>query len=243
MQHRIIGTVMPVLEVDLDAGESIVAESGELSWMSQSIQMTTSTRSAGSKGVMGVLKRAVSGGTLFMTEYQAQGAPGMVAFATKVPGHILALDVEPGREYRVHQHGYLAGTSAVELTVAFQQSLGAGFFGGEGFVLQKVAGQGTAWIEIDGEVITYDLAPGQNLRVHPGHVAIIEQSVSFELTRIKGIKNMVFGGDGIFLASLTGPGKVWLQSLPLPVLAHAISRHLPQAEAQRQGLGGAINGG
>ena len=235
---------MPVLEIELDGGESIVAESGELSWMTQSIALTTGAKTAGAKGVFGVLKRAVGGGSIFMTEYTAHDAPGMVAFATKVPGHILSIEVSPSAEYRIHQHGYLCGTPGVELSIAFQQSLGAGLFGGEGFVLQKVSGTGSAWVEIDGEVVPYTLAEGETLRVHPGHVAMLEQTVSFELTRIKGIKNIIFGGDGLFLASLTGPGQVWLQSLPLANLAHALSRYLPQGggDENKGGLGGALGG-
>jgi uncharacterized protein (AIM24 family) len=151
--------------------------------------------------------------------------------------------VSPGTDYRVHQHGYLCGTAGVELSIAFQQSLGAGLFGGEGFVLQRVAGQGSAWVEIDGEVVSYTLAAGETLRVHPGHVAMLDQTVTFEITRIKGIKNMVFGGDGIFLASLSGPGQVWLQSLPLPNLAHALTPYLPHtAEHSGGGVGKGLGG-
>ncbi len=226
MNHRILGSTLPVLELQMAPGDSIVAVSGELSWMSQSIDMHTTTQTGGGGGLMGVFKRVAGGGSLFMTEYTAQGSPGILAFATRVPGHILPVDVTPGKMYMVHRHGFLCATPGVDLSVGFQQSLGAGIFGGDGFLLQKLAGTCQAFIELDGEVVPYDLKPGETLRVHPGHVGMFESTVSFEITRIRGIKNMLFGGDGIFLAALTGPGRVWLQSLPLSNLAHALAPYL-----------------
>ncbi len=226
MNHRIIGSTLPVLEVQLQAGESVEAVSGELSWMSASIDMHTTTSLGGGGGFFGMIKRVAGGGSLFMTEYTAQGAPGFVAFATRVPGHILPVDVSAGRTYMIHRHGFLCATPGVELSVGFQQSLGAGIFGGDGFLLQKLAGTCQAFIELDGEVVPYDLGPGETLRVHPGHVGMFEAGVNFGITRIQGIRNMLFGGDGIFLASLTGPGRVWLQSLPLSNLAHALQPYL-----------------
>ena len=226
MEHTIVGTTMPVLEISLDPGERVVSQSGELSWMSSSITLQTAAAAAGAGGVFGALRRAAGGGSFFMTEYSAEGGRGLVAFATKVPGHILPVEVQPGRGYLMHRHGFLCGTPNVELSIAFQQKLGAGLFGGEGFRLQKVAGSGTAWAELDGEVVTYDLGTGETMRVHPGHVGMFEDRVSFDIARIKGIKNMLFGADGIFLAALTGPGRIWLQSLPLANLAHALSPYL-----------------
>src|SRR3984885_1942027 len=156
MQSRIVGTTMPVLEVLLQPGEQVISEAGELSWMTQSINMTTHTQLAGGGGFFGAIKRVVGGGTLFMTEYTAYGAPGEVAFATKVPGH----------QYMIPRHGFLCATPQVNLGVGFQQSLGAGIFGGDGFLLQKVDGVGTAWLELGGEVVTRDLKPGETLLVH-----------------------------------------------------------------------------
>jgi uncharacterized protein (AIM24 family) len=126
----------------------------------------------------------------------------------------------------VHRHGFLCATPQVELSMGFQRSLGAGVFGGQGFILQKIAGEGQAWVELDGEVITYDLGPGETLRVHPGHVGMFEVGVGFEVTMLRGIRNVLFGADGLFLAALTGPGRVWLQSLPLSNLAHALSPYV-----------------
>src|SRR6201987_1834963 len=232
MQNRIVGTTMPVLEFALDPNESIISEAGELSWMGASIQMTTHTQFAGGGGIFVALKRVAGGGSLFMTEYRAVGAPGELAFATRVPGHILPVEVGPGRDYYLHRHGFLCATPQINIGVGFQQSLGAGIFGGDGFLLQHVTGQGIAWIELSGEVVTKDLAPGENLRVHPGHVGAFQSSVSFQITTVPGIKNMIFGSDGLFLASLTGPGRIWLQTLPISKLAHAIDRYLPHQSSR-----------
>ncbi len=243
MQTRIHGTTMPALEVLLQPGESVYAEAGELSWMSASIGMTTHTQFGGGGGFLGVIKRMAGGGTLFMTEYQALGYPGEIAFATKVPGHIVPIELHTGREeYYIHRHGFLCGTPGVQIGLGFQQSLGAGIFGGAGFLLQKLTGQGTAWLELSGELVVRDLQPGETLRVHPGHVGAFQSSVSFQITRIPGIRNLIFGGDGLFLAALTGPGRIWLQTLPLSNLAHALSEYMP-GETRTQEVGGGVVGG
>ena len=179
---------------------------------------------------------------MFMTQYTAVGSPGLLAFATRVPGHILPVKVRPNEIYMIHRHGFLCATPGVELSVGFQQSLGAGIFGGDGFLLQKLAGNCDAFIELDGEVVPYELAAGETMRVHPGHVGMFEAGVRFEITRIKGIKNMLFGGDGIFLAALTGPGKIWLQSLPLSNLAHALAPYLPAGESAKSAVVGGVVG-
>lgn len=232
MQSNVIGTTMPVLEFILEPNEAIISEAGELSWMGASIQMTTHTQMAGGGGIFGAIRRVAGGGSLFMTEYRASGASGELAFATKVPGHILPLAVGNGNEYLANRHGFLCGTSDIQIGVGFQQSLGAGIFGGDGFRLQHIGGAGTAWLELSGEVITKDLRAGETLRVHPGHVGAFQTSVSFQIARIPGIRNMIFGGDGIFLAALTGPGRIWLQSLPIPRLAHALREYLPSGGEQ-----------
>jgi len=240
MQARILGTTMPVLEVDLNPNESVFSESGELSWMTASIQMTTHTQMGGGGGLFGVLKRAAAGASIFMTEYRAIQYPGSVSFATKVPGHIVPVELAPGQEYMVHRHGFLCATPQVAITLGFQQSLGAGIFGGDGFLLQRVGGMGTAWLELSGELVQKNLAPGEVLRVHPGHVGAFQASVGFQITMVPGIKNMIFGGDGIFLAELMGPGAVWLQTLPISRLAHQIYEYLPKAPAQQtSAMGGA----
>ena len=241
MQHRIVGTTMPVLEFTLEPNESVISEAGELSWMSSSIQLTTHTQFGGGGGLFGVLRRVAGGGTLFMTEYRAMGSPGEIAFATKVPGHILPVEIGPGHEFMVHRHGFLCATPQVQIGVGFQQSLGAGIFGGDGFLLQKIHGLGVAWLELSGELILKDLRPGETLRVHPGHVGAFQSSVSFQITTVPGIKNMIFGGDGLFLASLTGPGKVWLQSLPISKLAHQVMEYMP-SQTRETTQGGVVGG-
>ena len=246
MQTRIQGTTMPVLDVQLDPNESVYSESGELSWMTSSIQMTTHTQFGGGGGFFGALKRVVGGGSLFMTEYRAIGAPGEVSFATKVPGHIVPITLDGRLEYMIHRHGFLCATDQVTIGVGFQQSLGAGVFGGSGFILQKVGGVGTAWLELSGELVKKTLAPGEVLRVHPGHVGAFQSSVGFQITTVPGIKNMIFGGDGLFLAVLQGPGEVWLQTLPISRLAHQISEYLPRGESRpinSGNVGGAVLGG
>ena len=242
MQSRITGTTMPVLEFVLDPNEAIVSEAGELSWMGSSIQMTTHTQFAGGGGLFGVLKRVAGGGSIFMTEYRAVSVAGEVAFATKLPGHIVSVEVSPGHEYMIHRHGFLCGTPQVQLSLGFQRSLGAGIFGGDGFLLQKLSGQGMAWLELSGELVVRDLQPGETLRVHPGHVGAFQSSVSFQITTVPGIKNMIFGGDGIFLAALAGPGRIWLQTLPIARLAHVIDQYLPRSSERRTVEGGVVGG-
>ena len=242
MQNRITGTTMPVLEFLLEPNDAIISEAGELSWMSSNVQMTTHTQFAGGGGLFGAFKRVVGGGSLFMTEYRAMGGPGELAFATHVPGQILPVDIGPGNEYMIHRHGFLCATGGVNLSVGFQQSLGAGIFGGDGFLLQKVAGQGMFWLELSGELVQRDLRPGETLLVHPGHVGAFQAGVAFQITMVRGIKNLIFGGDGIFLASLTGPGRIWLQTLPISKLAHQIQEYLPAAQGRQTAEAGVLGG-
>lgn len=241
MQSQILGTTMPVLELMLQPNESIISEAGELSWMGSSIQMLTHSQFGGGGGLFGAIKRVVGGGTFFMTEYRAVGGPGELAFATKIPGHILPIEVSPGHDHMIHRHGFLCSTVGVQIGVGFQQSLGAGIFGGDGFLLQKLSGHGMAWLELSGEVIVKELRAGETLRVHPGHVGAFESNVSFQIVRISGIRNMIFGGDGVFLAALTGPGKVWLQTLPIARLAHALLEYMP-SPAKQTTEGGVVGG-
>ena len=236
MQANIKGTTLPVLEISLNPGEAVISTHGELSWMSPNIALSQTTGSGGFGGGGGLLagvKRALSGGSFFQTQYQCQGGAGMIAFAAKVPGEILPIQLGPGGPMMVHRHGFLCGTPGISATVAAQQGIRAGLFGGEGFLLQRLEGQGTAWIELSGEVTKYTLDPGQTLLVHPGHIGLFQASVSFQITRLQGVRNLAFGDDGFHLVSLTGPGEIWLQSMPLPLLAHAIYPYLPHPQEQR----------
>ncbi len=154
----------------------------------------------------------------------------------------MPVQVGAGHEYFAHRHGFLCATPNVQLGVGFQQSLGAGIFGGSGFLLQRIGGQGTAWLELSGELIVKDLQPGETLRVHPGHVGAFTTGINFQITRVPGIRNLIFGGDGIFLAALTGPGRVWLQTLPIARLAHALQGYLPSGGAVERTEGGVVGG-
>jgi uncharacterized protein (TIGR00266 family) len=243
VNHRILGTVMPVLQIDLQPGQSVISPGGEVSWMTSGIEMATSTSGAGSKGLFGALKRTVAGGGLFLTKYDATGGRGTVSFAAKMPGEIRPVAIAPDREYLVHRHGFLAATSDVNISIGFQQKLGAGVFGGSGFILQRVTGQGTAWIELSGELVEYHLAPGENLKIIPGHVGLFDASMSFEIKMVKGVKNLLFGAESLFLASLTGPGMVWLQTMPISQLAHSLAPYLPQQENSSSSSAGSIIGG
>jgi uncharacterized protein (TIGR00266 family) len=232
MESRIIGTTMPVLEIGIEPGDVIIAEPGEFSWMTDNVRLNTTTQTAGARSFFGAIGRMLGGGGLFMTEYTAEGGRGVVGFAAKLPGTIFEVPVQPGQTYMIHRHGFVCATRGVELSTGFQQSLGSGLFGGDGFLLQKLSGSCTAWVELGGEIVTYDLQPGESLQVHPGHVGMFDASVNFDVVFMRGIKNALFGGDGIFIARLTGPGKVWLQSLTIPGFAHALQPYLASQPAQ-----------
>jgi uncharacterized protein (AIM24 family) len=192
-----------------------------------------------------VLGRAFSGGGLFMTEYTAASGNALIAFAAKVPGQIMQVDVSPGHGYLIHRHGFLCATLGLDLSMGFQRSLGAGIFGGNGFVLQRLAGACSAWVELGGEIVTYDLQPGESIQVHPGHIGMFQDSVNFDMRFMRGIGNALFGGDGLFIAHLTGPGKVWLQTLTLPNLAHALLPYIGKegaAQTAQAGIAGGVAG-
>jgi uncharacterized protein (AIM24 family) len=243
MQAEIKGTTMPILEVALAQGEYVVTPHGELAWMTTSITMSQTMSSGapggGGGGLMGGLKRMMGGGGLFLTRYDG---PGSISFAAKMPGHIVPVDISPGEAYLVHRHGWLCGTPGITASMGFQQGFRAGLYGGDGFILQKLEGQGRAWIEVGGEIVSYDLPPGQSILVHPGHVGMFASTVQFSIQRMRGIANMMFGGDGLHLAALTGPGRVWLQSMPMAMLAHALSPYLGDQGAKDAVAGGLAGG-
>jgi uncharacterized protein (TIGR00266 family) len=250
MQAEVKGSTMPVLEVFLQPGEQLISATGELSWMSSNVQMsqTTSTGGGGGGGggLMQGLKRVMGGGGLFLTRFEASGGQGMVAFAAKLPGHIVSVDIGHGQAFLVHKHGWMCGTSGITPSVGLQQTFRGGMWGGDGFVLQRLDGEGRAWIELSGELTTYTLEAGQTLLVHPGHVGMFEARVQFRITQVPGIANKLFGSDGFHLVSLTGPGQIWLQSMPLPNLAHALEPYLAAnstAQSATAGGAGGIIGG
>lgn len=228
MKTVIAGTTMPVLEITLDPGERIVAEGGDVAWLTPGFDIETSTAygSGGKGGFMSGLKRMVGGGQLFLTQYTASAAGGFVAFAAQLPGTIRELAIDPSDQYMVQSGSYTASTADVEVSVGLQTKLGAGIFGGAGLVFQKLAGNGTAWVQLAGEIVEYNLQAGQSLLVHPGHLALYRADMQMEFATIKGIKNKFFG-DSLFLAQLHGPGHVWLQSMTPAKLAAAIEPYLP----------------
>ncbi len=238
MQHEVKGGVTPILEITLSTGDEIIAESGELAWLRGPVQLATSMGGGQQKsGFLGAAKRAISGGTFFMTSYTGQGT---VVFAAKAPGQIRPVQISADKEYIVHRHGFVCAERGVELNVFMQQKLGAGIFGGAGFILQRLSGNGQAFVEMTGDVVEVDLTPGDELRVHPGHVALFESTIGVNLTTVPGIKNKLFGGDGLFLASLSGTGKVWLQSITLQGLAHALQPYLATGGSETSSGGGML---
>lgn len=223
MEYQISGTVMQMLDVHLKQGESLFTEAGGMAWMRGNIAMDTNTRG----GVMAGLGRALSGESLFLTTYTCQSPDGLIVFTPEVPGKVLDVQLGPGQSLICQKDAFMCAEDSVTLEMHFRRKLGAGLFGGEGFILQKITGPGVAFIEIPGEVRSYDLPEGAVMRVDPGHIAMFEPTVSYDITRVKGLKNIFFSGEGLFLATLQGPGKVWLQSLPLSNLAAKLSRYMP----------------
>ena len=221
MQYEIKGGAFPVVVCRLQNGEKMITESGSMVWMSPNMEMATS---GGGLGKM--FSRALSGESIFQNIYTARGA-GMITFGSSFPGRIMPVEIGPGREMILQKKAFLASESGVELSIHFQKKLGAGFFGGEGFILQRLSGRGMAFAEIDGELVEYELASGEQLVVDTGNVAGFEPTVSLDIRQVPGLKNMFFGGEGVFNTLLTGPGKVWLQTMPISSVAMAIRPFIP----------------
>ena len=222
MRYQISGEPMPVVICDVEANESMITEKGSMVWMSPNMEMQTS---AG--GIGKAFGRMFSGESMFQNIYTARGGPGMIAFAASFPGSIRAVEITPNRPVVVQKSGFLASESGVELSVFFQKKAAAGFFGGEGFILQKLSGHGTAFIELDGSVVEYDLQPGQQIVVDTGNLAMLDATCSVDVQTVKGVKNVLFGGEGLFNTVVTGPGKVVLQTMPISNFAAAIAGILP----------------
>jgi uncharacterized protein (TIGR00266 family) len=221
MKYEIKGQSLPVVICHLDSGEAMVSEGGAMGWMTGNMKMDTNMKG----GLMGGLGRAFSGESVFLNTFTATSSNGHVAFPSSFPGKILDMALAPGESIIAQKGAFLAGTSDVKLEVAFKKKLGAGFFGGEGFILQKITGPGQTFLEFDGHVEEYDLASGETLLVDTGNVAMFESSVDYDIEMVKGIKNIFLGGEGLFLTKLTGPGKVYLQSMPIQNLAGQLSRY------------------
>ena len=210
MKYEILGEPLPVVQCHLNAGESMITEKGAMCWMSPNMKMETV---GGGLGKM--FGRMFSGEAMFQNRYTAQGANGMIAFASSFPGSIRAYNITPGNDIVVQKSGFLASEAGVNLSVFFQKKLGAGFFGGEGFIMQRLSGNGTAFVEIDGFAVEYDLGPGESMIIDTGYVACMSATCSMNIVSVPGIKNAVFGGEGLFNTVVTGPGKLVLQTMPI----------------------------
>ncbi len=224
MKFEIHHTVMQSLEVHLGINEEVYTQSGGMAWMSEGIDMATTGKGGGLGGMLG---RALSGASLLLTTYKSRVADGMVTFVTDAPGKIVPINLPEGTSIMAQNHTFLVAEQHVKLEQAVTKKLGIGLFGGEGFVLQKLTGPGMFWAEISGEVQEYTLAVGQTMRVAAGHVAMFEPSVQFDIQMVQGVTNILFAGEGLFLATLKGPGKIWLQTMPISSLAAAIKQFIP----------------
>lgn len=226
MEYEIRGTVLPTLEVELNAGETIYTESGGMAWMTEGIKMDTNMKG----GVLGGLKRMVSGESLFLVDYTATTPSAYITFTSEFPGNIIANPLKEGEELILQRDAFMCAESSVTLDMHFHKRLGAGLFGGEGFFLQRVTGPGIAFAELAGEITEYSLEAGQTLKLDPGHLAMMDPTVDFNISMVKGIRNVFFGGEGLFLATVRGPGRVWLQSMPIPNLVRRMIPYLPKAK-------------
>jgi len=224
ISYRIDGTTLQVVTIELEPGEVIYSESGGMSWMTANIELKT--HSGGGLGKM--FKRALSGESLFITDFYTTQGRGTVAFSCEFPGKIIPFDLKSGESLIVQKDAFMCAEKSVDLDLHFRKRLGTGLFGGEGFIMQRITGPGLAFLEVDGEVVEYNLQPGQNLKVDTGHLAAMEASVDFDVTMMKGFSNILLGGEGLFLASVQGPGKVWLQTMPMSKLARKIAQFMPQ---------------
>ena len=224
MVYEIKGATLPVAILKLNAGESVYTESGGMSWMEDCYTMDTNMKG----GLLGGFKRSLSGESMFMVTYTCSRDNGMIAFSSSFPGSIIPLELAAGKSIICQKRSFLAAQTSVALEMHFRKQLGGGLFGGEGFILQKLSGPGTAFVEIDGSCIEYDLQSGQTLKVDTGNVAMFEETVTYNVEMVKGFKNMLFGGEGLFLTTLSGPGKVWLQTMPLNSFAAQLVPFMPK---------------
>lgn len=217
MKYSIEGTPLPVVICELDSGETMITERGAMSWMSPNMKMETK-----GGGVGKMFGRMLSGESLFLNTYTAQGGNGVIAFASSFPGNIVPMEITPDKPMVCQKSAFLASTDGVELSTFFQKRIGSGFFGGEGFIMQKLSGNGIAFVEFDGSIKEYNLQPGQSIIVDTGYLAAMDATCSVEIKSVPGLKNMVFGGEGIFNTVVTGPGRVFLQTMPIYQMAGSI---------------------
>ncbi len=224
MEYKIFGEPLSAVTCTVNPGEKMITESGSMVWMTPNMKMETS----GGGGLGKMFGKLVSGEKMFQNIYTAEGGVGEITFASSFPGSIRAFEITPGKAVIAQKSAFLASTEGVELSVHFKKSLGTGVFGGEGFIMQKISGNGTAFIEIDGYAAEYELAAGQSMIVDTGYLACMDETCTMDIQMVKGAKNMLFGGEGVFNTVVTGPGKVILQTLPVSGLASSLIPFLPK---------------
>ncbi|MCL2388056.1 MAG: TIGR00266 family protein [Defluviitaleaceae bacterium] len=217
MNYRIVGDSFPVLVCELAQGEKMITQRGGMSWRTADIEM--STNSTG--GILKGLKRTLAGNDFFLNHYKALSNNQEIAFGLSFPGEIKVFEISEGHEIVAQKNAFIACTEGVDIDIHFNNKLGAGLFAGEGFILERFSGNGLVFIEIDGHTQEYDLAAGEKIVIDQGYLAAMEPTITFSIERVKGLKNIAFGGEGLFLGNVTGPGKVWLQTLPISGLARA----------------------
>ena len=222
MRYEMKGGSFPIVVCNLENGEKMITEKGSMVWMSPNMQMETH---GGGLGRM--FSKAFSGESMFQNHYTARGGAGMIAFGSSFPGQIKAVNIAPGQDFIVQKSAFLASEAGVNLSIHFQKRLGPAFFGGEGFIMQRLSGNGIAFVEIDGERIEYELKAGQKLIVNTGNVAGFSSSVQMDIQQVPGVKNFLFGGEGLFNTVLTGPGRIWLQTMPIYNVANALRPYFP----------------
>ena len=225
MRYEIKGETLPVVICYLESGEQMITERGSMSWMSPNMKMETSTNG----GVGKAFGRMFSGESIFQNNYTAMGGPGMIAFASSFPGSIRAFEISPGNEMVFQKSAFLAGEAGVDVSIFLNKQVGAGLFGGEGFIMQRVSGQGIVFAEFDGHVVEYELRADQQIVIDTGYLAAMTASCGIEIQTVPGIKNMVFGGEGLFNTVVTGPGHVWLQTMPLSNVAGVLRPYFPSS--------------
>lgn len=223
MKYKIEGTPLPVVICQLDRGECMITEKGSMSWMTPNMNMETTSNG----GLGKAFGRMLAGESLFQNRYTAEGGEGMIAFASSFPGTIMAVEISQDKPVIVQKSAFLAGTDGIDISMHFQKKMGSGFFGGEGFIMQKLSGNGIAFLEIDGTSVEYSLEQGQQMVVDTGYLAMMENTCSMDIVAVKGAKNMLFGGEGVFNTVITGPGKIVLQTMPINSVAGAIIPFLP----------------
>ena len=237
IRYEIEGGSLPVLICYPEEGQTLCTQSGAMSWMSPNMKMETNSGG----GIKKALGRFFAGESLFINEYAPRGGQGMIAFGSALPGKIIPYEVTPGNSIIIQKTGFLAMEKGLDLSIHFQKRFGSGFFGGEGFILQKVSGNGMVFIEIDGYCKEYELAAGESIVVDTGYLAAMTESCTMEVQSVKGFKNVLFGGEGVFNTVITGPGKVYVQSMPAVSLASKIIPYLPTPTSTDSGRGGGIN--